>query len=373
MKINISKNELLSRLRAVGKIIKQSNQQPAYNSFLIKIESEKIIRITGSDEQGRIETTVECKIEGFEEKSFLIDSAILMNGLKEIPEQPITIEVNDMKVVVKYYTGKFEIALQDAALYPNFSFGDKGLKCEIAREQLYDGLKSVTKFTLTDDTLRPVMTAVNLESTGDTITFAASTGHVLAIHENKNEDSQYLFNINLPNKISKIITDLTAIIDKSIQFIVSGNHVRFVIGDYIVSSRLVEGSYPNFRSVIPKNPEMAMIINASELIAAINRVSVFSDESSSMIVLDIENNVLTLSAENIDYSRSAKETLMLAEVYKPLKIGFKSSFLVDVLKTVSTETNECELHFSGPNKAAIIRPRDSEVLTMILMPMMVNQ
>ena len=373
MKINISKNELLSKLRVVGKIIKPSSQQVTYNSFLIKVESEKSIQITGSDEQGRIETTVACNIENFEEKSFLVDSTTILNGLKELPDQPITIEVNEVKLVVKYSVGKFELAVGDANLYPDFNIGDKGIKCEIGRDRLYDGLKSVTKYTLTDDTLRPVMTAVNFANSGDAITFAASTGHVLAVYEIENKDNQYLFNINLPNKISKIITELPATTDESIQFVVAGNHVRFIIGEYTVSSRLIEGSYPNFRSVIPRDSELDMIINTSELIAAINRVSVFSDEALSMIVLDIKDNTITLSAENMDYSRSAKETLMLAEVYKPLKIGFKSSFLVDVLKTVSTETNECELHFSGPNRAAVIRPKDSKVLTMILMPMMVNQ
>lgn len=371
MKINISKNELLSALRAVGRIIKTSNQQPAYNSFLIKIENESCIRVTGSDEQGRIETTVHCNIEGFTERSFLLDSSTILNVLKELPEQPIAIEVNDAKIVVKYNNGKFEMAQGDAILYPSFTLGD-GLKCEISRDHLYNGFKSVAKFALTDDTLRPIMTAVNLASTGDTTTFAASTGHTLAVYEVRNKDSQYLFNINLPNKISKIISDLPATTDENIQFVVAGNHVRFVIGDYTVSSRLVEGSYPNFRSVIPNNPDMDMIINTSELISAINRVSVFSDEASSMIVLDIKDNIMTLSAENMDYSKSAKEEMMLSEVYKPLKIGFKSNFLVDVLKTVSGDSGECEIHFSGPNKAAIFRPKDSDILTIILMPMQVQ-
>ncbi len=370
MKINISKNQLLNKLRVVGKVVKGS-KEVMYSTFLIKAENGKMLNITGSDELGRIETSVECNIEEVDEKPFLLDANTLLNGLKELPEQPITIDVDAVKVVVNYAVGKFEMAAQNASVYPSMPEMKNPSNFKVPGSILSKGFGTVSKFAMSDDTLRPIMTAVNLSNNDNHIAFAASTGHVLAVYE-EDITGTLNFNFNVPQRIAKIVTDLIPADDTDIDVSVTETNACFKLGEYTVTYRLVEGKYPNFRAVIPAPADTKMNINCTDLISAVSRISVFSNSVSSMVTLDITDNILSLTAEDIDYSRSAKETMMLGEVYKPFKIGFKSSFLVDVLKTISVDSYNTEILFSGSSRAAVFHPENSEKVTIILMPMQVQ-
>lgn len=368
MQINVSKSQLLNKLRVVGKMVK--GKEVMYSTFYFKAENEVTLKIVGSDESGRIETTVDCQITELSDKPFLIDAVPLLNGLKELPDQPITIDVDNKKMVIKYMTGKFEMAVQDANIYPAIPEMNNPEKFVVPGSILLKGFSTVSQFAATDE-LRPVMTSVNISNNNNHIAFAASTGHILAVYEEDIKDT-FDFNFNVPQRIAKIITGLIPADDTDIDVKVASSNAQFKIGEYTVTYRLIEGSYPNFRAVIPKDSIMKVNINCAELISAINRISVFSDNASSMISLDFSENLLSLEAKDDGYSRSAKETMMLGEVYKPFKIGFKSSFLADVLKTISIDAENSLISFLSPSHAATFRPEGSEKVTIILMPMQVQ-
>lgn len=372
MTINVSKNMLLSKLRVAAKAIK-SSRETIYSSFLIEIENDKNIKITASDETGRIQTSAECVISDFEEMKFLVDASTLMNGLKELPEQPIRIVVQEKVVVVNYSNGKFEIARHDAAIYPGISAFEED-PVMIDGPTLAKGFRSVAKFAATDGTLRPIMATVNMASRDGMISFAATDGHHLSVYSAPSGDIGF-FDLNVPARYAKLVYEMIPS-DGEVSMQMSSNSARFVVDDCEITYRLIEGRYPNYRSVIPANPGMSVRVNCADLISAVSRVSVFSDDTTSLIILETGGNCLTLTAEDVSYSQKSRETMMLGSLHEPLRIGFRSAFLVEILKTMQSHSEACDIRFSGPTSAAVFNPdlpvSSDEEITAILMPLKVD-
>ena len=369
MKIIVSRNHLFAKLQTVGKIVK--GKEISYSSFLFDINDE-VLTVTGSDEGGQIKTSINCTIEEQEDVQFMIDAQILLSALKELPEQPLSIELSNCasSVTLVYNRGAFEMPTLEVELFPKMrQQKDDAVSISLNSALLRKGFQ-VGKFALLDDTLRPIMSNVNFSSKDNHFAFAASDGHRMGVYECDAPALVIDFNLNIPTKIAKIISGLLPANDTHISISFDDRNAIFEIQDTTITYRLFEGAYPNYRNVIPKTINMNVKVDCAELIAAVNRVSVFSDESLSMIVFDLKKDSLDLTAESIDYSRSAKENIILDEVYPDLKIGFKSNFLIDVLKSIDTDV--CEIHLTGPQTAAIFKPNESNNSTFLLMPLMIN-
>jgi DNA polymerase-3 subunit beta len=370
MKINVSRNHLFAKLQAVGKIVK-SGKDISYSSFLFDITGEKLI-VTGSDDGGQIKTSIDCNIEEPENVQFMLDAHILLSALKELPEQPLTIELSNSAsfITLVYHKGKFEIPALEADLFPKMKQQkDDAISITINSALLRKGFK-VGKFSELENVLRPIMSNVNFSSKNNHFAFAASDGHRLGVYEEDTMEQIPDFDLNIPTKIAKIISGLLLSDDMEVAISFDDRNARFEISDITVTYLLFEGKYPNYRNVIPKTSSIIVKVDCAELIAAVNRVSVFSDESMSMIILSLKENNLNLTAESIDYGRSAKENMMLDAVYPEIRIGFKSSFLLDILKTI--DTNVCEIHLNNPQTAAVFKPNESDDSTFLLMPLMIN-
>jgi len=370
MKIIVSRNHLFAKLQTVGKIVK-SGKEISYSSFLFDI-NDGILTVTGSDEGGQIKTSIDCNIEEPEYVQFMLDAHILLSALKELPEQPLAIELNNIasSVTLIYNKGQFEVPTLEVGLFPKIKQQkEDAVSISIDSALLRKGFQ-VGKFSSLDDILRPIMSNVNFSSKDNHFAFAASDGHRLGVYEYDTPEEVVDFNLNIPTKIAKIISGLLPADDIRISISFDDSNAIFEIRDTTITYRLFEGAYPNYRSVIPKTSSMNVKVNCAELIAAANRVSVFSDESLSMIVLDLKENSLYLTAESIDYGRSAKENIILDETYPKIKIGFKSNFLIDILKSIDTDV--CEIHLTSPETAAVFKPNENDDSTFLLMPLLIN-
>lgn len=369
MRINVSKHHLLTKLRTVGKIVKPG-KEVAYSSFLFECK-DNVLTVTGCDESGQISTVIDCEIIDPEDISFLIDTQVILNSLKELPDQPVSIDVikkeNGITFVVNYQCGKFEMSGTDSLLFPKMPDRIASVEFKINSKVLRKGL-SLSKFASNDD-LRPILSTVNLSQNGGVVAFACTSGHVLGIYEVTEHQIDQEINVNIPGKISKIVSDLLqADIDVSVEY--DSRSIQFSVDGYSIRYRLFEGNYPNFRSVVPSNHLIQVRVNCNDLIAAINRVSIFADESTSMVKCEIKDNNLKLTSESIDYARSANEDLLLDEIYKEFKIGFKSSLLTDILRSVESE--QCFIKLTSSDKAALIVPSNRIDSQFILMPMQIN-
>ncbi|MGI6073959.1 MAG: hypothetical protein ACOYEA_04880 [Fermentimonas sp.] len=242
MKIILSRNYLFARLRTIGKIIKSKTLKSEFNSFLFEIKDGGLT-ITGCDDSGQITTLIECTIEESKDLRFLLDSSTLLNALKGLPEQPITFDIeqmdNSLRVIVRYQNGKYEMVGENVDLFPNMRKQVDAKQIVLNTETLSNGFKMLT-FASKDDTLRPIMGTINLSSKDGTLAFAATSGYNLAIYEENIQLEE--FNVNIPAKIAKIVSDLS-IKNENVSIIFDETNIKFEVQDFIISYRLFEGRF----------------------------------------------------------------------------------------------------------------------------------
>jgi len=372
MKFIVSSTGLYSHLQAIGRVINSKNSLPILDCFLLEI-TDGTLSITASDSETTLTTSLEvaeCDADG----RFAVGSKTILDALKEIPEQPLTFEVNDtMEIIVKYQNGKYSLMGQNADEYPQASnLGGNAVYVNLGANVLLNGITRAL-FATADDELRPVMNGVYFDITTEDITFVASDGHKLVRNKSYkargNEKAAFI----LPKKPATLLKNLLPKENGDVQIGFDDRNAIFTLENYQMTCRLIEGRYPNYNSVIPQNNPHRATIDRSAFISGLKRVSVFSSAASSLIKLRLDMNTIQISGQDIDFSTSAEETMMCQYEGAPMSIGFKSTFLIDILNNISSQ--EIVLELADPSRAGVIVPIEQEAeedLLMLLMPMMLN-
>lgn len=373
MKIYLPKNQLNSRLRTVGKIIKRNATIAEMECFKFDVK-EAGIEITGADTEGEMSTFLNCMIEGFEPSVFLVNSKTILDALKELPEQPLNIEVTKSKesfnLKLKYHNGAFEFVGMKADLYPSMREVDNPVIATLKASLLTLAFRTVSRFTGSDD-LRPILTGVNISSKSNHISFAATNGNKMAVYDENLDSDINDFGVVIANKCVGIITSLLSDDDSDVDFEIGINNFKVTVSDYQIRYRLTEGNYPNFRAVIPQIVKQKIIVETSEIVSAIKRVSVFSNDSTKTIIMNIGADKVEISAEDMDYRRSANETVNVENSGDEITIGFNSNFILDVFSSI--EEDKAELYINDASKAVVVHPHSNQMTTLLIMPVVINK
>jgi len=372
MKFIVSSTGLYSHLQATGRVINSKNSLPILDCFLIEI-TDGTLSITASDSETTLTTSIEtAEYEG--DGRFAVNSKTILDALKEIPEQPLAFEVSEtMEIIIKYQNGKYSLMGQNADEYPQTSnLGSNAVNVSIGADVLMNGINRAL-FATADDELRPVMNGIYFDITTDDITFVASDGHKLVRNRtyqaHGNEKAAFI----LPKKPATLLKNLLPKEQGDVQVEFDDRNAVFTLENYTMTCRLIEGRYPNYNSVIPQNNPHRATIDRAAFISGLKRVSVFSSAASSLIKLRLEPNSIQISGQDIDFSTSAEETMMCQYDGAPMSIGFKSTFLIDILNNISSQ--EVVLELADPSRAGVIVPieqNDGEDFLTLLMPMMLN-
>jgi DNA polymerase-3 subunit beta len=373
MKFNVSSSALLSALQSISKAIAPKNTLPILDSFLFHLEGEKLM-ITASDVETRLVTSVDVhSVDGA--GLFAIDAKRLLDPLKELPEQPLFFDIDDenMSVNVDYENGKFNIPGQNGDTYPQQRpLRSTAVSLEVESQILLNGI-SRTLFATADDELRPVMNGIYFDIQPENLTFVASDGHKLVRLRNLSIQSQERASFILPKKPANILKSLLTKNVEKVTVVFDENNAYVKTPAFEMVCRLIEGRYPNYDAVIPlENPNNA-IIDRISFHAALKRVASFSSQSSGLVKVQLSENEMVVSAQDIDFSTSAEEKIVCQYMATPLSIGFKASFLVEILSNISSEN--VILQLADPSRAGVIVPTENEEnedLLMLLMPMMLN-
>lgn len=374
MKIKLSKNKLNERLKIIAKIIERKPTIPSLECFKFETKQEGI-QVTGANMLGQIKTFLECEIEDIQEMSFLVNSKTLLDALKELPEQPLIIDIDTNKsdTKIKYHNGIFEFTRLDASDFPNIKNKEEICRISLDKNILAKALKITPKFILDDD-FRPAMNGVNLTVKGDNISFAATTGMALVVYEDIIDNAADCDFI-IPSKLVHILNSLSLKDNEAIEFIETASNLTVIASDFEITYRLIDAKYPNFRSVIPNHYEMKIVADVEDINSAIKRVSAFSNEENNCIVFNVNGNTLDLETDDKSYLRSANETISI-EGYGQLKIGFNAKFLNDAVSVI--DTKECVIEFIDERRAAVLRPLDIDTnatmrLLILIMPLVINE
>ena len=217
------------------------------------------------------------------------------------------------------------------------------------------------------------MNGVYFDFHTDDLTFVASDGHKLVRLRNLSVKSEERASFILPKKPATLLKNLLAKAEGVVRLQFDDNNAYVRCANCEMVCRLIEGRYPNYNSVIPKENPFQVTIDRMFLLNALKRVSVFSNQSSSLIKLHLEDNLLTVSAQDIDFSTSAEERIPCEYDGDELSIGFKATYLIDILGNISS--TDVILQLADPSRAGLILPlenQENEDLLMLLMPMMLN-
>jgi DNA polymerase-3 subunit beta len=373
MKFVVSSTALSSHLQAISRVINSKNALPILDCFLFELEDGKL-SVTVSDSETTMVTSLEVN-ESDANGSFAVGAKTILDALKEIPEQPLSFEVNveTYEISVQYQNGKYSLVGQNADEYPQSpSLGDNAVRLQMNADLVLTGINRAL-FATADDELRPVMNGIYFDITTEDITFVASDGHKLARSKTFAAKGSERAAFILPKKPASLLKNLLPKESGTITIEFDDRNAVFTLENYRMVCRLIEGRFPNYNSVIPQNNPHKVTIDRLQLISALKRVSIFSSQASSLIKLRMQENLAVISAQDIDFSTSAEESLVCQYQGAPMSIGFKSTFLIDILNNIASADVIIEL--ADPSRAGVIVPLEQEEdddLLMLLMPMMLN-
>ena len=375
MKFVVSSTELLSHLTSLSRVISSKSTMPILDNFLFQIAESEII-ITASDLESTLITRLKLEnIDG--EGSVAIPAKLFIDTLKEFPEQPLTFQIDDKTSVVEIFSdnGKYSIMGQNADDFPVLPRlnEEAASSVNVSHVALRKGIEK-TLFATADDELRPVMNGIFIELSPSYMSFVASDAHKLVRYRRTDAKSDFDSSFILPKKPAGLLKNLLPKEEFDVKIEFDEKNAFFTLSNYKLICRLVEGNYPSYNSVIPtKNPNV-MVIDRLNFFNTVKRVSVFSNQASNLIKLNIADNQLVVSAQDIDFSISAVERLACEYEGDEMEIGFKSTFLQEILTNISASDVKVEL--SDPTRAGLLLPAESadesEDTLMLLMPMMIN-
>ena len=374
MKFVVSSTELLSHLSAISKVISSKSTMPILDNFLFQL-SETELTITASDLESTLITSLELdNIEG--EGAVAVPAKLITDTLKEFPEQPLTFQIDGESYLVEIYSdnGKFSIMGQNAEDFPEQPQLDEGgaSSIDVSHVVLQKGIEK-TLFATADDELRPVMNGVYVELTPDFMSFVASDAHKLVRYRRLDAKAEFESSFILPKKPASLLKNLLPKEEFDVKLEFDDKNAFFTLSNYKLICRLVEGNYPAYNSVIPTNNPNKMIIDRLNFFNTVKRVSVFSNQASNLVKLNISDNQLVVSAQDIDFSISAVERINCEYEGEEIEIGFKSTFLQEILTNIST--GDVKVEMSDPTRAGLLLPAENEEdedMLMLLMPMMIN-
>jgi len=376
MKFVISSQDLLNHLQGISKVISSKNTLPILDNFLFNLSETELV-VTASDLETTLVTRIEMSnVDG--SGSVALPAKILIDTLSTFPEQPLTfdIDLDELKADIYSENGKYSIPgamADDYPMYPELKAEEKNTS-SIPAEALLTGINS-TLFATGDDELRPVMNGIFMEFSTEKLTFVASDAHKLVRYRRtdivSDKDSSFI----LPKKPAAILKTLVGkkdVVNVNVEF--DDKNAVFTMNSYTLICRQVEGKYPNYESVIPSDNPNVMTIDRVNFSQTLKRISVFSSQASNLVRFKLENNQITVSGQDIDFSISAFEKLNCQYDGEDLEIGFKSSFLAEIINNL--QSPDVKVEMSDPGRAAIILPseksNESEDTLMLLMPMMIN-
>jgi len=375
MKFVVSSTDLLGHLQAVSRVISSKNTLPILDNFLFRLDGNEL-EITASDLESTLITKMTLENTS-DSGSIAVPARILTDTLKEFPEQPLTFEIDNDKlsVVINSENGKFTVVGQNAGDFPQMPSikQDQKATIEVPAEVLYSGINK-TLFATADDELRPVMNGVYVELATDNLTFVASDAHKLVRYKRTDAKADTDSSFILPKKPASLLKNVLPKEENPVTIEFDDKNAFFSMTEYKLVCRLVEGNYPSYNSVIPTENPNKLSIDRVEFYNTLKRVSVYSNQASNLVKLALTGNQITVSAQDIDFSISAYERLNCQYEGEDMEIGFKSTFLIEILSNLSSADVIVEL--SDPTRAGIMLPavseNDDEDVLMLLMPMMIN-
>ena len=373
MKLIISSSELLRGVMAVAKAIPAKSALPILENFLFDLNGN-ILEITASDTELTLKTQIEVESTS-EEGKIAVPAKHMMDLLKELPDQPLTINTtSDSSFVCSWASGESTLPYFPAEDYPAITGTDEtAVTIQFPAQNLTEGIAS-TIYATADDEIRPAMNGILFDIDPSSTTLVASDAHKLICYTTTEVQASEKASFILHKKPASI---LKAIIGKDIETVevtFDSKNATFKFGQTLVICRLVVGKYPKYRDVIPQNNSNILKIDRAQFLNTVKRISVCANKASNHIKLDLQPGSLEISAQDLGFSIAAYEKIQCQYDGEPLTIGFKSPFIIEILSNMNC--SEIVMKFLDSKRAALVVPAeeetDSDKIWGIIMPIVIS-
>ncbi|MBQ8812632.1 MAG: DNA polymerase III subunit beta [Bacteroidales bacterium] len=373
MKLIISSSELLRGVMAVAKAIPAKSPLPILENFLFDLKGNTL-EITASDSELTLKTQIEVENTA-EEGKIAVPAKHMMDLLKELPDQPLTISTSsDSSFVCSWASGESTLPYFPAEDYPEITGTDEtAVTLQFPAQSLVDGIAS-TIYATADDEIRPAMNGIFFDIDLASTTLVASDSHKLICYTTTDVNASEKASFILHKKPAAILKAIIGKDAETVEISFDSKNAVFRFGTTMVICRLVVGKYPKYRDVIPQNNSNILRINRVQLLNTVRRVSVCSNKASNHIKFDLKSGSLMISAQDLGFSIAAHETMQCQYDGEDLTIGFKSPFIIEILSNMNC--GELVMKFLDSKRAALVVPAEeeaeSEKICGIIMPIMIS-
>ncbi len=372
MKLTIKKEILLDALNKVSKAISTKNLIPVLAGIKFELKKNKLT-LTASDNDITIQTTIESdndedfKVE--DEGNIIVQGKYILDIVRKLPDKYINIEVIDeLKILIYTENSEFNLNGINESEYPSINLEESKKKIDI-NSSIFKDLVNQTAFAASNEETKPVLTGINFNIVGDTLECNSTDSYRLArkiIKLDKVSEDNY--NIVIPShnivEFSRIMDDDP---DSKVEIHIFNNKILFKYKNVLFQSRLINGTYPNTANLMPESSYMIITANLNDFYSVIDRASILtSDKEKNIVTLETDGNTLILKSSSIEIGRVEEKMKITKNVEDDIKISFSARYMMEALKSFSTET--VEIHYVGEIKPIILKSSEEETLTQLVLP-----
>jgi len=343
MKFSLAKSKLANYLQYILQVVPGKSTLPILTNVLIEALENKV-KISATDLDISIAASIDCKVA--KKGSACIPGRILFDIIKELPESEISCEATGQRVEIKIPNGSYKIASVPADEFPKLPAVNTKKEIKLGAGSLVDMIRKTT-FASSDDETRPAINGVLWQTKGDRMQMVATDGHRLARMAVENTKLKGLYDdVIIPPKVLNLIPKFATEDNQEIGIIFGENNIIFNLDDIILSSRLIEGPYPNFEQVIPSDNDKQLVVSKEDLARAVRRVSILSNALTHQVKFAIKGKALTLSTTNADVGGEGKEILECDYNGDDIELGYNANYINDILGKIDGEEAVFELSSS---------------------------
>ncbi len=371
MKFIVSSSFLLKQVSAINGVITTNPVVPILENFLFEITSGTLT-ITASDLQTSMIT--EMEVEAKEDGSIAIPAKILMETLRNLPEQPVTfsIDLDTYSIEINSDNGRYKLSGENATDFPKIPTVSDGYSVNMASEVLAQAINN-TIFATSNDELRPAMTGVYVNLDETNTTFVATDSHRLIRYRRVDVAADQSHTMIIPRKALTLLKTTLPSENTNVNMEFNASNAFFNFNNIKMICRLIDERFPDYENVIPVDNSNDVGINKDELLSSLKRIAIYANKTTHQVRLKVTGSELMISAEDLDFSNEANERLSCEHEGEDIEIGFNAKFLIEMLNNL--DTKDLTLKLSAPNRAGIILPKDkdeNEDMLMLVMPVMLN-
>ena len=373
MNFIVSSTYLLKNLNSISGVITSNPVVPILENVLFEIENGNLL-ITASDLQTSV--LVELQVESKEDGSVAIPAKILIETLKNLPEQPVTFSIDEQNynIEINSDNGRYKLAGENSADFPKVPEVNDGYSSVLDSSVLHSAISN-TIFSTSTDELRPAMTGVFFKLSSQSCSFVSTDGHRLVKYirtDVKGDEVEH--DMILPRKSLNLLKSILPT-EKSSEIKLEFNAANafFSYKNVKMVCRLIDERYPDYENVIPSDNSNIITLDKSDILSSLKRISIYANKTTNQVRLKISGSEILISAEDLDFSNEANERISCEHDGDDIEIGFNAKFLIEMLSNLTSEKISFKL--SEPNKAGLIVPgeiSDEEDITMLVMPVMLN-